>query len=226
MVPKLPKIGTFLAERTVAHCRHDVDMRHQHDTYATVMLLCPLSLRTIPSLLVRPLTLTRTPSNAVLHRTPRLRTFTFTRGRTSAAGSASTRSVTRSTMATATTTGCEADLSNVSPPASDTRVSRDIAYPRQLYPEIEPYDTGMLDVGDGTSTHAHDKKMHSQKVRLNAAPLVVAVPAAVRGWLVYNELIPLPHRRCLCCNPCLHHPVGRPLFVLRAVRKQGWHPGT
>ena len=52
-------------------------------------------------------------------------------------------------MATSTTTGELADLSNVAPPASDTRSARDITYPHELYPEIEPFDTGMLDVGDG-----------------------------------------------------------------------------
>lgn len=43
------------------------------------------------------------------------------------------------------------DLRYVSPPASDSagQVSRPAAYPQDLYPEIDPYDTGMLEVGDG-----------------------------------------------------------------------------
>ena len=43
------------------------------------------------------------------------------------------------------------DLRYVSLPASDAanQVASPVAYPRDLYPEIEPYDTGFLDVGDG-----------------------------------------------------------------------------
>jgi proline iminopeptidase len=43
------------------------------------------------------------------------------------------------------------DLRFVSPPASDTAnaVASPAVFPTQLYPEIEPYDQGMLDVGDG-----------------------------------------------------------------------------
>ena len=44
-----------------------------------------------------------------------------------------------------------ADLRYVAKPASDAsgRVAQPIQYPRQLYPEIEPYESGHLDVGDG-----------------------------------------------------------------------------
>ena len=43
------------------------------------------------------------------------------------------------------------DLRYVSPPASDAAnaVKSPLVYPVSLYPEIEPYDQGMLDVGDG-----------------------------------------------------------------------------
>ena len=43
------------------------------------------------------------------------------------------------------------DLRFVAPPASDAAnvVAKPIAYPVALYPEIEPYEKGMLDVGDG-----------------------------------------------------------------------------
>jgi proline iminopeptidase len=43
------------------------------------------------------------------------------------------------------------DLRFVAPPASDAAnvVAKPIAYPVELYPEIEPYEKGMLDVGDG-----------------------------------------------------------------------------
>ena len=44
-----------------------------------------------------------------------------------------------------------ADLRHVSPPASDTaeQAAKPATYPTTLYPEIEPYETGMLDVGSG-----------------------------------------------------------------------------
>ena len=43
------------------------------------------------------------------------------------------------------------DLKWISPPASDMsqQATRPAAYPTSLYPEIEPYMTGTLDVGDG-----------------------------------------------------------------------------
>ena len=43
------------------------------------------------------------------------------------------------------------DLRYVSPPASDSanQVANPVSYPTNLYPEIEPYAEGMLDVGDG-----------------------------------------------------------------------------
>ena len=43
------------------------------------------------------------------------------------------------------------DTSYVSPPASDTanQVANPVTYPRTLYPEIECYQSGHLDVGDG-----------------------------------------------------------------------------
>ena len=43
------------------------------------------------------------------------------------------------------------DLRFVSPPASDAAnaVASPLTYPVSLYPEVEPYDKGMLDVGDG-----------------------------------------------------------------------------
>ena len=45
----------------------------------------------------------------------------------------------------------EPDLRYVSQPASDAadQVGAPAKYPRDLYPEIEPYEKGMLDVGDG-----------------------------------------------------------------------------
>mmetsp|Transcript_29102 Transcript_29102/g.38768 ORF Transcript_29102/g.38768 Transcript_29102/m.38768 type:complete len:397 (+) Transcript_29102:1-1191(+) len=44
-----------------------------------------------------------------------------------------------------------ANLNYVSPPASDAaaQITNPVKYPRDLYPEIEPYEEGMLDVGDG-----------------------------------------------------------------------------
>eukprot|EP00535_Pseudo-nitzschia_heimii_P003551 CAMPEP_0197188108 /NCGR_PEP_ID=MMETSP1423-20130617/17250_1 /TAXON_ID=476441 /ORGANISM="Pseudo-nitzschia heimii, Strain UNC1101" /LENGTH=70 /DNA_ID=CAMNT_0042639869 /DNA_START=41 /DNA_END=249 /DNA_ORIENTATION=- len=44
-----------------------------------------------------------------------------------------------------------ADTSYVSPPASDAanQVSKPVSYPRDLYPEIDSYEDGYLDVGDG-----------------------------------------------------------------------------
>ena len=44
-----------------------------------------------------------------------------------------------------------ATVSYVSKPASDaaSQVSSPVKYPVELYPEIEPYEEGMLDVGDG-----------------------------------------------------------------------------
>lgn len=44
-----------------------------------------------------------------------------------------------------------ANLEYVSPPASDAagQIANPVAYPRDLYPEIEPYEEGSLDVGDG-----------------------------------------------------------------------------
>ena len=44
------------------------------------------------------------------------------------------------------------DLKWVSPPASDVSqqaTTNAVKYPTTLYPNIEPYQTGMLDVGDG-----------------------------------------------------------------------------
>jgi len=45
----------------------------------------------------------------------------------------------------------KADLSYVSPPASDAahQIDQPVAFPRDLYPELEPFDEGFLDVGDG-----------------------------------------------------------------------------
>ena len=45
----------------------------------------------------------------------------------------------------------KADLRYVSPPASDAagQGGTPVAYPQTLYPEIEPYDSGLLTVGDG-----------------------------------------------------------------------------
>ena len=47
------------------------------------------------------------------------------------------------------------DLRFVSPPASDAAnaVASPLTYPIGLYPEIEPHDQGMLDVGDGHSLY-------------------------------------------------------------------------
>jgi len=44
-----------------------------------------------------------------------------------------------------------ANLNYVSPPASDAaeQIKNPVTYPRLLYPEIEPFEEGMLDVGDG-----------------------------------------------------------------------------
>lgn len=44
-----------------------------------------------------------------------------------------------------------ADTSYVSPPASDAanQVAKPVRYPRELYPEIDSYEDGYLDVGDG-----------------------------------------------------------------------------
>ena len=43
------------------------------------------------------------------------------------------------------------DLRYVSPPASDAanQVSKPAKFPVELYPEIEPHESGLLDVGDG-----------------------------------------------------------------------------
>jgi len=48
-------------------------------------------------------------------------------------------------------TRMKADLSYVSPPASDAagQISNPVQYPRDLYPELESFDDGFLDVGDG-----------------------------------------------------------------------------
>lgn len=45
----------------------------------------------------------------------------------------------------------KADLTYVTPPASDaaSQISKPVQYPRDLYPELEPFDAGFLDVGDG-----------------------------------------------------------------------------
>jgi len=45
----------------------------------------------------------------------------------------------------------KADLSYVSPPASDAanQIDKPVVFPRDLYPELEPFDEGLLDVGDG-----------------------------------------------------------------------------
>lgn len=60
------------------------------------------------------------------------------------------------TIMTASTTSTKAnafsaDTSYVSPPASDAanQVANPVEYPRQLYPEIDSYQDGYLDVGDG-----------------------------------------------------------------------------
>ena len=47
------------------------------------------------------------------------------------------------------------DLRFVSPPASDAanQVANPVTYPTGLYPAIEPYEEGMLDVGDGHQLH-------------------------------------------------------------------------
>jgi len=47
----------------------------------------------------------------------------------------------------------KADLSYVSPPASDAanQINEPVQFPRDLYPELEPFDAGLLDVGDGHS---------------------------------------------------------------------------
>ena len=52
-----------------------------------------------------------------------------------------------------TATAAKADLRYVSPPASDAanQVANPVNFPTQLYPEIEPTKTGLLDVGDGHS---------------------------------------------------------------------------
>jgi proline iminopeptidase len=49
------------------------------------------------------------------------------------------------------TTPSTPDLRYVSPPASDAanQVATPAKFPRSLYPEIEPHDSGLLDVGDG-----------------------------------------------------------------------------
>lgn len=46
---------------------------------------------------------------------------------------------------------CQPDLRYVSQPASDAanQVATPAKYPRELYPEIEPYESGLLDVADG-----------------------------------------------------------------------------
>ena len=48
-----------------------------------------------------------------------------------------------------------ADLRYVAKPASDAsgRVGSPLEYPRQLYPELEPFSSGSLDVGDGHSIY-------------------------------------------------------------------------
>jgi len=45
----------------------------------------------------------------------------------------------------------KADLSYVSPPASDAanQIAKPVEYPQDLYPELEPFANGFLDVGDG-----------------------------------------------------------------------------
>ena len=45
----------------------------------------------------------------------------------------------------------KADLTYVSPPASDAsnQINNPVDYPTKLYPEIEPYNKGLLKVGDG-----------------------------------------------------------------------------
>jgi len=47
------------------------------------------------------------------------------------------------------------DMRNVSPPASDAaaQATNPAAFPRELYPPLEPYDTGMLEVGSGHSLY-------------------------------------------------------------------------
>lgn len=45
----------------------------------------------------------------------------------------------------------KADLSYISPPATDAanQIGNPVEYPRDLYPELESFDNGFLDVGDG-----------------------------------------------------------------------------
>jgi len=54
-------------------------------------------------------------------------------------------------LTAAFTMSTKADLTYVSPPASDasSQISKPVVYPRDLYPELEPFDSGLLDVGDG-----------------------------------------------------------------------------
>jgi len=51
----------------------------------------------------------------------------------------------------AATGAAKADMRNVSPPASDaaSQANNPAAFPRKLYPPLEPYDSGMLEVGSG-----------------------------------------------------------------------------
>ena len=58
-------------------------------------------------------------------------------------------------VATARAMSAKADLRYVSKPASDAagQASNPAKYPRQLYPEIECHDSGMLSVGDGHSLY-------------------------------------------------------------------------
>ena len=58
-------------------------------------------------------------------------------------------------VATARAMSAKADLRYVSKPASDAagQATNPAKYPRQLYPEIECHDSGMLAVGDGHSLY-------------------------------------------------------------------------
>ena len=58
-------------------------------------------------------------------------------------------------MAAALAPAAGADLRYVSPPSSDAAgiAASPLRYPVDLYPEIEPYTTGLLDVGSGHSIY-------------------------------------------------------------------------
>lgn len=79
-------------------------------------------------------------------------TLLFFRGNnTSSKRTASTKSF----VNMSTDSNTEVDLRYVSEPASDAanQVGNPVSFPRKLYPGIEPYDSGLLDVGDGHSMY-------------------------------------------------------------------------